>query len=171
MLRKTFKQDSGYGCRRHTKKSAHSSYHTLQSKTVHLRDEATEHLIGCGIDGETIERFSNLSCQDNPYPMVFSTSEINHIKTLAEQADGFCASFCCKEAVFKALGHPFNFTECELFYIPHKDLQHPQLSFSDQTFPIISGCTVRFMRPAQEELVAVAHLYGRRPEWKDLSLS
>jgi hypothetical protein len=27
-----------------------------------------------------------------------------------------CASFCCKEAFFKALGEPYHFPHCELFY-------------------------------------------------------
>lgn len=94
--------------------------------------------------------------------MVFSTNEINHTRTLTEQAVGLCAAFCCKEAVYKALGQPFDFTECELFYTPHESLQRPQLSFSENTFPVISDCTIRFMRPTPDELVAIAHLYGRR---------
>ena len=127
-----------------------------------FNSESNYHLIGCGIDGETIARFAKLEKEDRPFPMVFSSDEIEHIKSLANQALGFCASFCCKEAAYKALGQPLNFTECELFFNPHKTLQRPKLSLPGTDNPTINDCTVRFLRPQPEEMVAVVHLYGRR---------
>lgn len=95
--------------------------------------------------------------------MVFSTAEINHIRTLHDQAIGFCASFCCKEATYKALGRPMNFTECELLYNPEKHLQRPTVSLQDDNNnPSIGDCTVEFFHSRPEELVAIVHLFGRR---------
>ena len=47
-------------------------------------------------------------------PFVFTKRELDHCSTLADPAAGLCRSFCCKEAVFKALGIPYRFTDCEL---------------------------------------------------------
>ena len=94
--------------------------------------------------------------------MVFSRKEVEHIRTLPDKALGFCSSFCCKEAVFKALGVPFNFTECELFFIPGQQLQRPVLSFSQQNTLLVSDCTAGFFSPQTGEQVVVVHLFGRR---------
>jgi phosphopantetheinyl transferase (holo-ACP synthase) len=100
--------------------------------------------------------------QNDPLPMVFSRKEVVHIRTLPDKALGFCSSFCCKEAVFKALGVPFNFTECELFFIPGQQLQRPVLSFSQQNALLVSDCTAGFFSPQTGEQVVVVHLFGRR---------
>jgi len=130
--------------------------------TINFDHESNISLIGCGIDGEMIDRFTRFSHKNNPLPMVFSPGEINHIRTLTDQRRGFCASFCCKEAFLKAFGYPFNFTQCELFYKPNKTLQRPILSLRDDRSQVINDCTVRFMCPQPGEMVAIVHLYGRR---------
>jgi phosphopantetheinyl transferase (holo-ACP synthase) len=114
------------------------------------------------VDAETIARFTRYTEQDNPLPMVFSRKEVEHIQTLPDKALGFCSSFCCKEAVFKALGTPFNFTECELLYIPGRQLQRPALSFSRQDNVLLGDCTAGFFSIRAGEQVVVVHLFGRR---------
>ena len=122
--------------------------------------ESDRTLIGCGVDGETIARFSCYVDQNDPLPMVFSRKEVEHIRTLPDKALGFCSSFCCKEAVFKALDFPFNFTECELFFVPGQQFQRPVLSFSQQNN--VSDCTAGFFSPRTGEQVVVVHVFGRR---------
>jgi len=117
-------------------------------------------LIGCGIDAESVDRFRRYDLRDNPLPMVFSSDEISHIRSLSDRALGLCASFCCKEALFKALGKPYTFNQCHLFYEPHTDLHHPTLSLTTDQLPEIGDCTIRFLHPRPGELVAVAHLFG-----------
>jgi phosphopantetheinyl transferase (holo-ACP synthase) len=48
-------------------------------------------------------------------PFVFTRKEIDFAYTLAHPEASFCRSFCCKEAVYKALKKPYSFTDCELF--------------------------------------------------------
>jgi phosphopantetheinyl transferase (holo-ACP synthase) len=114
------------------------------------------------VDAETISRFSRYADQNDPLPMVFSQKEVQHIRNLPDKALGLCSSFCCKEAVFKALSAPFNFTECELFYIPGRQLQRPVLSFSQMGDVLITDCTANFFSIKAEEQVVVVHLFGRR---------
>ena len=79
-------------------------------------------LLRCGIDSEHIERFSKWDQDGNtPSPLIFSNKEIKHCSSLEKPYIGFCVSFCCKEAVFKALEGPYDFTECELLWIPGHD--------------------------------------------------
>lgn len=122
--------------------------------------ESNLKLIGCGVDGETRSRFSSHVGKLDPLPMVFSKKEIEHINKLPDPALGFCAAFCCKEAVFKAIAKPMNFLECELLYLPGEVLQRPLLSIDEESE--ISDCTVRFIFNQPEDLIAVVHLFGKR---------
>jgi phosphopantetheinyl transferase (holo-ACP synthase) len=70
---------------------------------------------GCGVDIESVARFCRLVDSPGAWSSVFSEREWTHARSLPEPALGLCASFACKEAAFKALGHPFNFSDCELF--------------------------------------------------------
>jgi phosphopantetheinyl transferase (holo-ACP synthase) len=72
-----------------------------------------------GVDAEEVGRFGRIAAEEgHPMPFVFSAKEIYFQRSLLSPALGLCASFCCKEAVFKALGTPYNFCECELLYKP-----------------------------------------------------
>ena len=72
-----------------------------------------------GIDAERVVRFERIAGEaGHPMPFVFSAREIYFQRSLPSPALGLCVSFCCKEAVFKALGTPFNFCDCELLYEP-----------------------------------------------------
>ena len=117
------------------------------------------HLIGCGVDGETIARFSPFLTEDHPFPFVFSPEEIAHARSLDDPATGLCAAFCCKEAVLKAIGKPINYTDCRFFYEVEKEVQKPVFSASDD-FSIIADSQVRIISGSPGELVAIVHLFS-----------
>ena len=76
-------------------------------------------LLGCGIDSEQIERFARLELEGTEPPsLIYSRNEIDHCLNLPDSFIGFCAAFCCKEALFKALKEPYDFTCCELLWVP-----------------------------------------------------
>ena len=120
-------------------------------------------LISCGIDSERIERFvSWIPGTENPLPLVFTDRELAHCRAQRDPARALCASFCCKEAVFKALGEPYNFTDCELL---------PDLS--SDTCPIAldkalcaaagidaAGAWIIWNTAAGRECAVVAYLFG-----------
>ena len=71
----------------------------------------------CGVDAERVARFSTLDIRrTHPFPFVFTAREIYFNRKARNLSLGLCVSFCCKEAVFKALGVPYNFTDCEILY-------------------------------------------------------
>ncbi|NTU60647.1 MAG: 4'-phosphopantetheinyl transferase superfamily protein [Deltaproteobacteria bacterium] len=78
--------------------------------------ETALRLIGCGVDAERPERFEKLGAVRKPWRLVYSEREVAHAQGLADPAQGYCAAFCCKEAVVKALEESFPFPECEVFY-------------------------------------------------------
>ena len=84
-------------------------------------------LLGCGVDLETVDRFQDLSeasdseASDFPMPFVFTKGEITHARQQAEAARALCVCFSCKEAVRKAVGVPYNYTECEAFPVFQKE--------------------------------------------------
>jgi phosphopantetheinyl transferase (holo-ACP synthase) len=117
-------------------------------------------LIGCGIDSENIGRFTRYIDRDNALPHVFSKREIAHIHTLENRALGFCASFCCKEAFYKAVRLPFRFSECEFFYRPD---DRPELSFSlpRNIIPTLSDVQVKLYHRDRDEILVLLYLFGR----------
>ena len=79
--------------------------------------EAPGPLIGCGIDAERISRFLRYTAGEaHPMPFVFSSREIRYSRSSASPQRSLCASFCCKEALFKAIREPYDFPACELFW-------------------------------------------------------
>jgi phosphopantetheinyl transferase (holo-ACP synthase) len=73
-------------------------------------------LVSCGIDSEHVRRFVQWENDTSDFlPFVFTKRERRHCRGSAE---ALCASFCIKEAFFKALGKPYNFTDCEFLYSP-----------------------------------------------------
>ncbi len=127
----------------------------------HINFSTNLRLIGCGVDGESISRFLSYVGQSAPLPLVFSSREVEYINSLVEPACGFCAAFCCKEAVYKAISQPMNFIECEFLYHPEKEVQQPILSFAGDGIPKIEECRVNILQLQPDELVAVVHLFGR----------
>jgi len=70
---------------------------------------------GCGVDCEAVARFAPmLANDDHPMPLAFTRAEVDRARRSPSPARTLCACFCAKEALFKALGAPYNFTDCEL---------------------------------------------------------
>lgn len=80
-------------------------------------------LRGAGVDAERVERFAELAHGPRPWPLVFSAREAAHLMSLPDPAWGFCAAFCCKEALCKALGEPYPFPACEVLARPGQEEQ------------------------------------------------
>jgi phosphopantetheinyl transferase (holo-ACP synthase) len=78
----------------------------------------TAALAGVGVDAERVERFAKLAAGGSRWRHVFSLGEAEHLSSLPHPALAYCAAFCCKEAVLKALGERYPFTECECRFAP-----------------------------------------------------
>ncbi len=87
-----------------------------------------QRLRGCGTDAEQVSRFARVAVEHPcPLPFVFSAREIYYCRSVADPAVALCASFCCKEAFFKALGEPYPFPSCEFFYEEHASVHRIRL--------------------------------------------
>jgi phosphopantetheinyl transferase (holo-ACP synthase) len=78
----------------------------------------TLRLAGVGVDAERIERFEKFAAGAPPWRYVYSPAEAAHLASLPRAAEAFCAAFCCKEALCKALGERYPFPECECRFSP-----------------------------------------------------
>ena len=114
----------------------------------------------CGIDCERINRFAKWAGREGEAlpRFVFSPGEIGRILALPDPAFGLCASFCCKEAVYKALGESYSFTDCELHVDPAKDTCSVRLSDGVRSaFGIDEAFAVIQRNPLdKDELIVVA---------------
>jgi len=82
------------------------------------------HLCGYGIDAEYPRRFSRFTREkEHPLPFVFSPQEWDHARQSSCPEKALCISFCCKEAMYKALDMPYNFTECTFTGATHNGVQ------------------------------------------------
>jgi 4'-phosphopantetheinyl transferase EntD len=116
----------------------------------------------CGVDAEKIERFSRLiRAKGHPMPFVFSAQEMYFCRSLQDPRLGLCAAFCCKEAVFKALGRPHDMAQCRFLYRSGQAPQPVQLGAELRNeFGITEACAiVRWGRAGSGELVVAAYLY------------
>lgn len=121
--------------------------------------ETGRRLIGCGVDAERPARFEKLVGEKTPWHLVYSEREVAHVRGLPNQALGFCAAFCCKEAVVKAVEDSFPFSECEVFYEPDGTANLSLSSRFSQEWGV-QAADVRISRPTDEEVVAVVYLFG-----------
>ena len=71
---------------------------------------------GIGLDAEQVTRFEKLAAGDKPWRHVYSAREAAHLAAQPQAAQAFCAAFCCKEALCKALGEFYSFPEFECLY-------------------------------------------------------
>lgn len=71
---------------------------------------------GIGLDAEQVTRFDKLAAGDKPWRHVYSAREAEHLAAQPQAAQAFCAAFCCKEALCKALGESYSFPEFECLY-------------------------------------------------------
>jgi phosphopantetheinyl transferase (holo-ACP synthase) len=121
--------------------------------------ESVLRLIGCGVDAERPARFEKLGVATKPWHLVYSDREVSHVRGLPDQALGYCAAFCRKEAVVKALEGSFPFSECEVFYQPDGTATLCLSQRLAQEWGVRAS-EVRLSRPTDEELVAVVYLFG-----------
>jgi phosphopantetheinyl transferase (holo-ACP synthase) len=75
-------------------------------------------LLGAGIDAEQVERFHRVAATPAGWDVAFAPGEISYALSQPDPARALCASFCCKEALFKCLRQPFNYPDCMLNYDP-----------------------------------------------------
>jgi phosphopantetheinyl transferase (holo-ACP synthase) len=124
---------------------------------------SSRRLIACGIDSERIDRFRGWASEPARAPsFVFTGREIGHACGLADAALGLCASFCCKEAVFKALGGPYDFTDCEFFMNEDEEPARIHLSEGLRSKHRVREALAAVRRERLEagELIVVAYLLG-----------
>ena len=129
--------------------------------------ETSLNLLACGIDLERIDRFHKWAGGgDNPPDFVFSEREADHVRTLPDPALGLCACFCCKEAVVKALGEPFNLTDCELLPEFNKETNeiHMSLRLRKKYGIARSQARVRRNDLDEQELVVIAYIFRKAGE-------
>ena len=74
-------------------------------------------LLCCGIDAEEPRRFRRFVEAANPADpdasLIFHPAELSAALAADDPEGWLCRCFCAKEAVFKALGNPFNFNQLE----------------------------------------------------------
>ncbi len=127
------------------------------------RVKGDEVLIGCGIDSEHIARFAKWGTdREEASPFVFSEKELEYCFTLDDPAIGLCTSFCCKEALYKALEQPYDFTSCEFFW--HPSLKKHQLILDDElrNRHLISKIKTELEITSQGECIIVIYLIGKK---------
>jgi phosphopantetheinyl transferase (holo-ACP synthase) len=82
-------------------------------------DIPPERPVRCGVDVEETRRFRRFlpsaapAGADGDDSLLFHPAEIRAALAGPDPARWLCACFCAKEALFKALGEPFNFNELE----------------------------------------------------------
>jgi phosphopantetheinyl transferase (holo-ACP synthase) len=123
-------------------------------------DESARRLIGCGVDAERIERFEKLVGEDRPWPLVFHAREVERARTLPNPAEGLCAAFCCKEALYKAVAKPVNFNKSAFLFDPAALSVTVDLAREVREAFGIASVSIRILRPAEGELMAVLYLFG-----------
>jgi len=136
----------------------------METKSLTWSFNETLALLACGIDSERIGRFTTwASGKDSAPGWIFSEAEQKHFAALAEPAHGCCASFCCKEALLKALGEPFDYAACELFYHPgdrvHEIRLDRELAARHGVGKSIAVTLINALD--EEEMIVVAYLFGR----------
>jgi len=115
--------------------------------------------LGVGVDAERIERFRASGNAKNPLPLVISDREFERASVQPDPASALCASFCFKEALFKAVGAPFDPLEAEWLCsgsMPGRAALSPELMQTKG----IGEVAVRVVFPEPGECVTIVHLFG-----------
>lgn len=120
-------------------------------------------LIGVGLDVEQVRRFRRIVAEPgHPMPFIFAADELYFCRALADPAAGLCASFCCKEAFFKALGKPFNFPECQLRSSGRHSTLRVRLSAALKAQSGVTHAIAQVLPvgPRLSEIAVTVHLFG-----------
>lgn len=121
-------------------------------------------LRGVGIDLELVARFARLgSPGGDDWPLVFTAEEVRHARRSAAPAAALCAAFCAKEALFKALGAPVEYTEAELLLTGRDEAQRLELSQGLRRAHGIADSRLLVRWPSEQECLAVVYLFGQAP--------
>jgi phosphopantetheinyl transferase (holo-ACP synthase) len=118
-------------------------------------------LVSCGIDSERIGRFERWASSGAGFmPFVFTKKERSRCARLDHPAAGLCAAFCVKEALFKALGRPYNFTDCE--FLLGRGKAKSSFSVSRRLAREFRGFlpVAKILRPVSGHITAVVYLLG-----------
>ncbi len=132
---------------------------------LHIKDD--QKIIGCGIDSDHIARFAKWGTdRKEASPLVFSEKELDYCFTLDNPATGLCASFCSKEALFKALEKPYDYTGCELFW--HPSLKEHQLVLDEKLTKKhgIVKLKTDLKITAKGECIIIIYLIGKKTDPK-----
>lgn len=116
-------------------------------------------LASCGIDSEHVERFCKWEkAGKNFLPFVYTPKERAHCRGLEDPVAGLCAAFCVKEALFKALGRPYNFTDCEFLYAGTPE--NSRFELSEKMAPGMRNIQtiVKLLRPFKGQISAIVYL-------------
>lgn len=140
-----------------------SPAHRAPARAGLAGDAAGGLLIGVGVDAERIGRFEKLAAGGTAWRHVYSSREAEHLAAQPQSALAFCAAFCAKEALCKALGSAYPFRECECLHLP--GLAELELSLSPglKERHGLGRARVRFHAaypPERGECVVEAHLFG-----------
>ncbi len=117
-------------------------------------------LVGCGIDTERPDRFRRVAAGEAEWPMLFSPGETALLRAQPDPCLAFCASFCCKEALLKAVESTYPYPECRFLYRPDQEIQHPELAPGLMERFGLAGVTIRFLVLREGELTGVLFAFG-----------
>ena len=73
---------------------------------------------------------------------------------------GLCAAFCVKEALLKAIGRAYDFTDCEFLY--HKNPRKCRLSIAGKTRARMEKIhpVAKLLNPVEGQMSAIIYLFG-----------
>ena len=118
-------------------------------------------LVSCGVDAERVGRFGRWAIAGAGFmPFVFTKKERSHCRGLDHPAAGLCAAFCVKEALYKALGRPYNFTDCE--FLLGRGKAKSSFSVSRRLAREFRGIlpVAKILRPVSGHITAVVYFLG-----------
>ena len=119
---------------------------------------------GCGVDLERVARFEPVAADATEgWSLVFSARELAHARAASHPAWALCASFCCKEALTKALRVPFEYAECELLFDPKASEQELCLGPTLRREHGVTGCKAFVQQAEGEQCLAVVYVFGAAP--------
>jgi phosphopantetheinyl transferase (holo-ACP synthase) len=126
-------------------------------------------LVGCGVDCETADRFTELAEASLPMPFVFTKREIERARCHEDGALLLCLSFAGKEALFKAAGRPYDLAACEMLLDVDEEASvvEGELVLKRGLKQDLNGSRATFRgflpAPPSREVTAIVHLYREVP--------
>lgn len=114
-------------------------------------------LKSCGIDIEDSDRFDKWA--ETPPPFIYSADEIELAKQFDDPKPFLSAAFSLKEALFKALREPYNFTDCCLSEFKFNRLLPLHISSEFRKEYNISSLTYRLCDLRKSLIIAEVYLH------------